>query len=167
MVGPGESVPVELNIIPTTADTGVMYVHETVCHPDIEPCTHCEDTCGDCYGWTGGCAFVVIPLPVGAEEGETRPVTGQIGPLNVVPNPFTGSTDISFSVAGRTEADVTVYDPSGRSVRTLHNGVLETGRVTLTWDGRDGSGRLANPGHYFVLVELTNRSVAKKILLLR
>jgi hypothetical protein len=108
---------------------------------------------------------LVYTCSVGAEEGETRPVTGQIGPLNVVPNPFTGSTDISFSVAGRIEADMTVYDPSGRSVRTLHNGVLETGKVTLTWDGRDNIGRRLPEGVYFVKLKTESFNAAKKVIL--
>jgi hypothetical protein len=167
LVGPYESVPVELIVTPFTTDTGVIYVNETICHPDIEPCTHCEDTCGGCYGWTGGCAFVVTPLPVRTMEDSNQPFGGQIGLLQVRPNPFTGKTEISFAMSGRADVDVTIFDPSGRRVRTLHKGLLETGDVRLSWDGRDDAEHSVRPGHYFVLVETSDRTTAKKITLLK
>jgi hypothetical protein len=143
-----------------------MYVNQTLCHPDVEPCTHCGDTCGDCYGYTGGCAFVVVPYPVGTGESSSQ-FGGLAGRLRAVPNPFTGSTEISFSMLGRAETEVTVYDPAGRKVRMLYAGVLESGEIRLTWDGRDAMCRVARPGPYFVLVKTGDRTLARKVTILR
>jgi hypothetical protein len=167
LVPPMGSVPVELSVTAFTVDTGMVLIYENYCHKNTEPCTHCLDTCGGCYGEIGGAAFTVVATGVGVDEHGLIEVKGQIGLLQVHPNPFTGKTEISFAMSGRADVDVTIFDPSGRRVRTLHKGLLETGDVRLTWDGRDEAGHSVRPGHYFVLVVASDRTTARKITLLK
>lgn len=46
--------------------------------------------------------------------------------------------------------DVSVFDTSGRRVRTLISSAISQGIHTVTWDGRDESGRSVGPGVYLV-----------------
>jgi flagellar hook assembly protein FlgD len=45
-----------------------------------------------------------------------------------------------------------VFDIGGRAVRSLHDGVLATGRHKLFWNGRNESGVLVPTGVYLVRV---------------
>ncbi|MCA9752934.1 MAG: T9SS type A sorting domain-containing protein, partial [Gemmatimonadetes bacterium] len=75
---------------------------------------------------------------------------GRPAGISMSPNPFVRETSISFEVprAGRTA--VTVFDVSGRRVRTLVDRRLDSGAEALTWDGRDAHGATVTPGVYFV-----------------
>lgn len=65
------------------------------------------------------------------------------------PNPFWPETQIGFDLprAGRTE--IRIHDARGRLVRTLVNEKRPAGRQSVTWDGRDESGRELSSGVYF------------------
>jgi hypothetical protein len=70
------------------------------------------------------------------------------------PNPFRASTALTFALAQPGRVDVVVYDVLGREVRGLARGAwLPAGAQRLVWDGRDGDGREANAGVYFVRVK--------------
>ncbi|MEO5987317.1 MAG: choice-of-anchor B family protein [Candidatus Eisenbacteria bacterium] len=78
------------------------------------------------------------------------PVSSQLALRSPWPNPSRGETrfEVSLPSEGRLEADV--IDPQGRVVRSLARGVFGAGQHLLLWDGRDGEGRAAAPGLYFV-----------------
>ena len=78
------------------------------------------------------------------------------------PNPFRSNTKFEFALpqAGRT--DLTVYDVSGRRVKTLLSRDLDAGRFDVTWDGRDENGRMTAPGVYFVRIQSGQFSDVKK-----
>jgi flagellar hook assembly protein FlgD len=69
------------------------------------------------------------------------------------PNPFSGSTEIRFALAVPGRVRLSVYDVRGRLVVPLENGDLSAGFHVLRWDGRDGEGRPAPAGVYFVRFE--------------
>jgi hypothetical protein len=74
--------------------------------------------------------------------------------LNIRPNPSSGGAEIGFSVPVRTEAELRIYDPMGRSVRVLANRPFDTGKQVVSWDGRDDKGTRLSPGVYFVELRL-------------
>lgn len=65
------------------------------------------------------------------------------------PNPWTGSTVISFALPEAQQVVLDIIDPSGRQVALLRNGVLPAGIQQVTWDGRTLSGGQAPSGMYF------------------
>jgi uncharacterized protein (DUF362 family) len=65
------------------------------------------------------------------------------------PNPFGGQTQIRFYVPTTDEARLTVYDATGRHVRTLIDGRIPRGSHQVNWDGSNGTGRRVAPGLYF------------------
>jgi hypothetical protein len=59
-----------------------------------------------------------------------------LGHLANAPNPFGGTTTISFAVPGSVERSVRlgIYDPAGREVARLVDGTLAPGSYHLAWD---------------------------------
>jgi subtilisin family serine protease len=65
------------------------------------------------------------------------------------PNPTSRGTLVEFIVPERGRALVTIYDASGRLVRTLTDRVMLDGRHAAEWDGRDESLHPVASGVYF------------------
>jgi hypothetical protein len=83
------------------------------------------------------------------------------------PNPFTGETVIKFSVPRQMSVKMSVYDISGRLVRTIADGDVQAGEHTLTWDGKDTFSRNVSPGIYFLRMATPERAFQKKMVLLQ
>ncbi len=52
----------------------------------------------------------------------------------IYPNPSTNTAEITFSLAKAEDIRVLIYDNSGREMQTLHQGLLEAGEHTFSWD---------------------------------
>jgi hypothetical protein len=52
----------------------------------------------------------------------------------IYPNPSTNAAEITFSLANTEEIGIVIYDNSGRAIQTLHQGLLEAGEHTFSWD---------------------------------
>jgi predicted MPP superfamily phosphohydrolase len=66
------------------------------------------------------------------------------------PNPFNPSTTIRTLLPRPGHVRIVVHDVVGRHVRTLRDGDAPAGAGTVTWDGRDDSGRDMPSGSYWV-----------------
>jgi flagellar hook assembly protein FlgD len=64
------------------------------------------------------------------------------------------------------EADVAIYDVSGREVRRLEHGDLPAGEERMRWDGKDDRGIKVSPGLYLARVDATRLHAEAKVLLL-
>lgn len=84
-----------------------------------------------------------------------------------IPNPFSRTTSISFTLPDARTAKVGIYTAGGRLVRELLDAGLEPGRHTLTWDGTDRWGARAADGIYFVRVSTARGAATSKIVMLR
>jgi hypothetical protein len=103
---------------------------------------------------------------VTAVESEPAPAVTPMA-LTAAPNPFDRATQIEFSLPAAGETRVMVYDVAGRRVRELHSGWLPSGRHTISWDGREDSGRPVAAGAYFLGAKTQAGSVGSKIYRLR
>ena len=90
------------------------------------------------------------------------------------PNPFNPTVMLRLGVPagsrdgeGASVARITIYDPRGRLVRTLHDGPLAPGTHALVWDGRDGRGHALGSGIYFYEVLAGDERVSGKLTLIR
>ncbi|MBD3348078.1 MAG: T9SS type A sorting domain-containing protein [Candidatus Eisenbacteria bacterium] len=84
------------------------------------------------------------------------------------PNPFNPRTTLSFSVppsAG--PVSISVYDASGRLVRSLFDGPSEPGKHRVTWDGRDGAGNRVASGIYFARMIAPDFAASRKMILIK
>jgi hypothetical protein len=96
---------------------------------------------------------------------ETRPTIGSLRPPS--PNPTSGATTLSYSIAQRGPVRIGVYDVSGRLVRRLVNSERRAGAETVTWDGTNDSGEKQGAGLYFVLLVAPETRVSRRVVLLK
>ena len=62
---------------------------------------------------------------------------------------------------------ITVYDLSGRLVRTLVDEELPGGTYMAVWHGRDDTGKRMSSGVYFYRIEIGNYRVDRKMVRLK
>lgn len=79
-------------------------------------------------------------------------------------NPGRGPLALRFGLAAPGHATLSVYDTAGRRVRVLAGGAFTAGTHALAWDGRDGAGRAAAPGLYFVRLEAAGFAAARRVV---
>ena len=60
-----------------------------------------------------------------------------------------------------------IFTAAGELVTTLVNESLSAGPHEITWDGRDTSGRQVASGAYFYRLESQDRTVTRRMLLLK
>lgn len=80
------------------------------------------------------------------------------------PNPFRDATSIRFSLASSGPAKLVLYDAAGRRVRNLHDGALDAGEQSLTWDGADDLGRGQPSGVYFARLQAGGRELTRTLI---
>jgi hypothetical protein len=97
--------------------------------------------------------------------GETPPVGHLL--LGNAPNPFNPSTDISFEMGRADHARLNVYDLAGNLVRTLVDEQREAGHHTVTWNGRDSTGRTAATGVYLYRFEAGQSVQTRRMTLVK
>jgi hypothetical protein len=84
------------------------------------------------------------------------------------PNPMSLRTSVHFAVPQGGLVDLSVFDLSGRHVRTLLHEFQPAGTHFATWAGRDERGEICRNGVYFVrLTGPDRRSVTSKLVLAR
>ncbi|MBU8870860.1 MAG: choice-of-anchor D domain-containing protein, partial [Gemmatimonadales bacterium] len=83
-----------------------------------------------------------------------------------VPNPFNPQTEIRFELKDPGPVRVTIYDVSGRLVRTLLNEGLGAGQHSRTWYGKDDKGRQAPSSAYYIQLETEGKVYHRKVMLL-
>ncbi|MCD4846741.1 MAG: PQQ-binding-like beta-propeller repeat protein [Candidatus Aegiribacteria sp.] len=83
------------------------------------------------------------------------------------PNPFYSSASISFELSEPGWTSVTVYDLSGRIVRTLENSELGNGQHSIIWDGRKENGEVVSAGLYICRIQSGGVSENTGLCLLR
>jgi subtilisin-like proprotein convertase family protein len=84
------------------------------------------------------------------------------------PNPFDPSTVIRFAVPGEgATVTLSIFDVSGRRVRTLQDGFLPNGEHEISWNGLDEGGRRASAGIYFYRLESAEFRETRKMVLVR
>jgi len=130
---------------------------------DVPHLSYMEEPTHDVY-------YATYDLGVDVQDGTPALVHS----LRVFPNPVVGGVPVrveyaAMTAAGKTTdvgpADLSVYDLSGRRVRTLLSGGTASG--TLQWDGRTDRGTLAAAGTYIVRLEQGGAVVSRRIQVVR
>ncbi|NBC18547.1 MAG: T9SS type A sorting domain-containing protein, partial [Bacteroidetes bacterium] len=86
------------------------------------------------------------------------------------PNPFSGTTTITFSVpttSSQAPVHLAIYDLQGRHVATLVRGTLPPGTHQVRWDGRTSAGNPVSSGVYFYRLQHEGRTVHAMMTLVR
>jgi hypothetical protein len=87
--------------------------------------------------------------------------------LSPWPNPFNPATRIPFELSAGGHVELSIYDVSGRLVRTLYATRFEAGAHSAAWDGRDDSGRQVSSGVYFCRLKTGIYTATSRLVLLR
>jgi len=103
--------------------------------------------------WSGSLAELLLPRAPGLDQN--------------YPNPFNPSTTIPFALPSAQRVHLEVYNMLGQRVRTLAAGPMEPGFHTIVWNGRDDVGRDVAAGLYISLLEIADRRLTRKMLLVK
>ena len=83
------------------------------------------------------------------------------------PNPFNPKTRIAFSVAQQGKVKLSVFDMSGRLIRTLKNAPMGVGNYEAEWDAKDNDGNKVSTGVYLIHFAGGSYTSTQKVLLLK
>jgi hypothetical protein len=107
---------------------------------------------------------IVLPYTSGSDP--VLPASDIALPQNY-PNPFSSSTTIKYNLAADGEVSLSVYNVKGQVVRTFSRDNVKAGEHSLSWDGKDEHGRTAASGLYFFRLQSGEKSLTRKLLLVR
>ena len=83
------------------------------------------------------------------------------------PNPFNPTTGIRFTLPEAAAVKLTVYDISGREVRSLISGSLAEGTYDIQWDATSNNGTAVASGVYIYRLQAGSFIQTRKMTLLR
>lgn len=83
------------------------------------------------------------------------------------PNPFNQSTVISYQLSVAGEVELSVFNLLGERVATLVSEPQSAGNYRVSWDGRGERGGAVASGTYIYRLKFEQRSVAKRMVLIR
>jgi hypothetical protein len=109
-------------------------------------------------------SLIRINNPSGvAQEPKPEECPNDFALLPPKPNPFAGTTEISFLLPRAGEARVEVYNLIGTRVKSLASGAFPAGRSSLSWDGRNEAGHQAASGIYIVRLSYGQASIERSV----
>lgn len=119
------------------------------------------------YHENGGTATLGQVAAVGDEAGGFGPGSRLVLDQNF-PNPFNPATTIRFENRSPARISLSIYDTTGRLVRTLlRKKTLASGVHLIGWDGKNDDGTPVATGVYLCRLEGDQDVLAKKMLLLK
>jgi len=83
------------------------------------------------------------------------------------PNPFNATTTISFEIPRGDRISLSIYDITGRKVRTLIEHELHAGSYIVRWNGRNDNGEEISSGVYLCRLEGVGCNETMKVILLK
>lgn len=82
-----------------------------------------------------------------------------------IPNPFTGTTEINFSLSKPAHVIITVYDILGKEIIELVNMPLQQGLHSIAWSGKNEAGRPVAGGTYIYQLRAGDILITKRAIL--
>ena len=76
--------------------------------------------------------------------------------------PFRGQALGRYAVPRAMRLELSVYDRTGRKVKSLASGLAQPGVRVAAWDGRDEQGRSLAAGVYFFRLESADATLTRK-----
>jgi flagellar hook assembly protein FlgD len=83
------------------------------------------------------------------------------------PNPFNPKTTIRFNLEKPSKVTLKVFDVRGSLIATLADENLPAGPQHRVWNGSNDHGQFVASGTYFYRLEAGDKSVSRKMLLLK
>jgi hypothetical protein len=108
----------------------------------------------------------IFESSVGVEEEKPFPIS-QFRLFQNRPNPFIGSTNLSFNLPFSNFVSLKIYDISGRLVKEIIKGKKKAGFYSVKWDGKDEKGKNLSSGIYFYRLHAGDNIDSRKMILLK
>ena len=83
------------------------------------------------------------------------------------PNPFNPKTTIAVDVHKDSKGTLDIFNLQGQYVKTLYDGMFETGIQLFKWDGTDYINRSVSAGTYIYCLSIENDIFSRKMVLLK
>jgi len=80
------------------------------------------------------------------------------------PNPFKSQTAIRYSLPAETKVSLSIYDASGKLIKTMVNENAKPGLYSENWNGTDEQGKKVPKGVYFYRLEAGEFTATKKMV---
>ena len=99
----------------------------------------------------------------------TAPIEEQAAKLDVDvnPNPFNLSTQISLNLTTPGRVEIGVYDVDGKLVRKIACGEFKSGAYSFRWDATDDAGKTVPSGIYFVRIHTPSGEEVRRVQLVK
>jgi hypothetical protein len=128
---------------------------------------------GDCDIWSAGfwtladgiTSFTLAERLQGTPTSVETPAVVDFG--LTFANPFSRTGTIRLRIPSTSRVELTVYDVHGARVRDLFGPTIASGDRSIAWDGRANSGADVAAGVYFLKLDVSGRTVTRKLLLTR
>ena len=78
------------------------------------------------------------------------------------PNPFNPKTNIEISVDEISNGVLSIYDIKGSEITTLYNNTFYPGKTSLSWDGRNHSGKQVASGIYIYSLIINGKLIGSQ-----
>lgn len=127
---------------------------------------------GYSYSDSNGGADITL-LKVGGEGNTPADWIGPTCPEEQIelsqnyPNPFNLATRITFSLPRRASYRLSIYNILGQLIRNWDGQDLPAGRYTISWDGRDESGRTVPSAIYLYQIQSGKYAQTRKMVLVK
>jgi hypothetical protein len=83
--------------------------------------------------------------------------------LNIYPNPFTTQMTIEFSTSKQQQADISIFDLSGKHIKTLDEKKFSPGMHQYKWNGADKNRKEVNDGTYIIRLQAGRHIISKPV----
>ena len=108
---------------------------------------------------------VTVPSVSSEENNPEQPSVTRL--LASYPNPTKEAVQISYELASHGDVTVSIFDITGRIIRTLINGRKDSGIHTISWDCKDNGGQQIPTGLYVINMTTKDYIKQKPLVVLR
>jgi len=108
-----------------------------------------------------------IDASTGVGDGSTPSLPAGFALAQNYPNPFNPSTTIEFALPERSQVVLEIFNIIGQRVRALLEADLPAGEHSLLWNGDYENGRPCPSGIYFYRLRTGDRSLVRKMALVK
>jgi len=111
--------------------------------------------------------FQVDSIISGVNQESAGPLKIRYPELIISPNPVRGSCIFRYWSGKEEKVRLTLYDLTGRVVRSFTSHVSRLTSHEFFWDGRDGNGKEVSSGVYFLRAVGGEKDITKKVIVVR
>ncbi len=103
--------------------------------------------------------------PLGTEE--RKGIAPRLISLVVYPNPAGSKVKMSINIPYAGNVAIQAFDATGRLISRIHEGNLNHGPHTMTWNLKDDLDRNIADGVYFIVLETNSDKITRKVIVTR